>query len=194
MSVEIETKQKPASGETKSAATINAYLNGMVEAMGKKSTTFGAKRAANAYMKDNPLNVSDKEAALKAMDKLEADYSEKAKQASKGKNRAIAFGAAAVITSVASIAATYIEPTMALAMLGGSALLAAEAHTSGQSSPISKEEYIQAKHAFFALKKMQKTLNPGPSYKDEVRALYASGLGNPGGMITALNLKRDGGR
>lgn len=155
MSVGIETKHQ-ASHDGMTKVAINAYLNGMVEAMGKKSTSFGAKRAAKAYMTENPLNVSDKKAALNALDTLEAEYSEKTKAANKGKKRTILMGAAAAVTCVASLAATQIEPTMALAMLGGSALLAAETATGGKPSPVSKEEYIQAKHALFALKKIEK--------------------------------------
>ena len=41
---------------------------------------------------------------------------------------------------------------------------------------------------------MKKALTPESTYKRDVQALYASGLGNPGGMITALNLKQNGGR
>lgn len=193
MSVEIETKQKTSSGGS-NIATINSYLNGVIGVMGKKSTMFGANRAAKAYMKENPLQVDDREGALKAIGRLEEIYSEKTTDVEKGKKRTFLLGASAAVTCVVSLAATQIEPTLALAMLGGTALLAAETAVGGKTSSVSKEEYIQAKHALFALKKLQKTLNPGPSYRDEVRALYASGLGNPGGMITALNLKRDGGR
>ncbi|MBP3402544.1 MAG: hypothetical protein J6L82_01380 [Alphaproteobacteria bacterium] len=53
--------------------------------------------------------------------------------------------------------------------------------------------YTEIKHSQIALKKLKNALDPKPSYKDEVRALYASGLGNPGGMITALNLKKQNG-
>ena len=56
------------------------------------------------------------------------------------------------------------------------------------------EKYGEAKRALFALKKMKKALKPESTYKRDVQALYASGLGNPGGMITALNLKQKGGR
>ena len=71
--------------------------------------------------------------------------------------------------------------------------------TEDKPEKIAKEEwnvqkYGDVKRALFALKKMKKALTPESTYKRDVQALYASGLGNPGGMITALNLKQKGGR
>ena len=95
------------------------------------------------------------------------------------------------------------EPATVAAMSAGAAVLfsgvakVAAQGTEEKPDKVAKEEwdvqkYGDVKRALFALKKMKKALAPESTYKKEVQALYASGLGNPGGMITALNLKQGG--
>lgn len=197
MSMGIELKEGLTLNEITTIAKVGLYLGGMVEVMGKKSTSFGANRAANAYMKENPLTVSDKKMALKTIDGLTADY-EKRAEAGKPKlgkeaKKALALGAAAVVAGV--MASSGIEPALAsvsLTLAAGAMFTGAHAVTNKEKPAVSKEEYANIKHTLVALNKMRNALDPKPSYRDEVRALYASGLGNPGGMITALKLKREG--
>lgn len=54
------------------------------------------------------------------------------------------------------------------------------------------DDYIAVKHSQLALKQLKKAIKKeqGRSYKQQVQQLFASGLGNPGGMITPLALRQ----
>lgn len=54
------------------------------------------------------------------------------------------------------------------------------------------DDYIAVKHSQLALKQLKKAIQKeqGTSYKQQVQQLFASGLGNPGGMITPLALQQ----
>ncbi len=56
------------------------------------------------------------------------------------------------------------------------------------------DDYITVKHSQLALKQLKKEIEKeqGNSYGRQVQNLFASGLGNPGGMITPLALKNKG--
>ena len=54
------------------------------------------------------------------------------------------------------------------------------------------DDYIAVKHSQLALKQLKKAIQKeqGTSYKQQVQQLFASGLGNPDGMITPLALQQ----
>ena len=175
-------------------------------------------KVADDFMQKYPLRVDNKANALKTVESLEKMYVDAVKktplktkiQAAFGMKApenafksACVLGAAAVVAGVA--AAHGADPAVVGALSVGMTALAAVVGkaasdgTEDKPEKIAKEEwnvqkYGDVKRALFALKKMKKALTPESTYKRDVQALYASGLGNPGGMITALNLKQNGGR
>ena len=175
-------------------------------------------KVADDFMQKYPLRVDNKANALKTVESLEKMYVDAVKktplktkiQAAFGMKApenafkaACVLGAAAVVAGVA--AAHGADPAVVGALSVGVTALSAVVgkvaadETEDKPEKIAKEEwnvqkYGDVKRALFALKKMKKALTPESTYKRDVQALYASGLGNPGGMITALNLKQNGGR
>ena len=175
-------------------------------------------KVVDDFMQKYPLRVDNKANALKTVESLEKMYVDAVKktplktkiQAAFGMKApenafkaACVLGAAAVVAGVA--AAHGADPAVVGALSVGVTALAAVVGkaaadgTEDKPEKIAKEEwnvqkYGDVKRALFALKKMKKALAPESTYKRDVQALYASGLGNPGGMITALNLKQNGGR
>ena len=175
-------------------------------------------KVVDDFMQKYPLRVDNKANALKTVESLEKMYVDAVKktplktkiQAAFGMKApenafkaACVLGAAAVVAGVA--AAHGADPAVVGALSVGVTALAAVVGkaaadgTEDKPEKIAKEEwnvqkYGDVKRALFALKKMKKALTPESTYKRDVQALYASGLGNPGGMITALNLKQNGGR
>ncbi len=175
-------------------------------------------KVVDDFMQKYPLRVDNKANALKTVESLEKMYVDAVKktplktkiQAAFGMKApenafkaACVLGAAAVVAGVA--AAHGADPAVVGALSVGVTALAAVVgkvaadETEDKPEKIAKEEwnvqkYGDVKRALFALKKMKKALTPESTYKRDVQALYASGLGNPGGMITALNLKQNGGR
>ena len=192
MALVIESKQGISFTDIQAATKVGLYLAGAVEVMGKTSSKREAARAADKYLADHPVKNTDKQAALKIIGNMEkelsgqakaADFKTKAQYALGGKEaaKAVMLGAASVVTGV--MAAQGVDP------IAGYAL--SEEAKKDKSEAL--KAYTEIKHSQIALKKLKNALDPKPSYKDEVRALYASGLGNPGGMITALNLKKQNG-
>ena len=175
-------------------------------------------KVVDDFMQKYPLRVDNKANALKTVESLEKMYVDAVKQTPLKTKIQAAFGmkapenafkaacvlgAAAVVAGVA--AAHGADPAVVGALSVGVTALsavvgkAAADGTEDKPEKIAKEEwnvqkYGDVKRALFALKKMKKALTPESTYKRDVQALYASGLGNPGGMITALNLKQNGGR
>lgn len=205
MALIIESKKGISLSDIQAATKVGLYLAGAVEAMGKTSSKREASKAADKYLADHPLKTTDKEATLKVIDNLEKNYKAEAKSADlktkiqyalggKEATKALMLGAASVVSGV--MAAKGADPMGAVSlMLMAGAMGSAEAALLGKDEKSEKlKAYTEVKHAQLALKKLKKSLDPKPSYKDEVRALYASGLGNPGGMVTALNLKKNNGR
>ena len=174
-------------------------------------------KVVDDFMQKYPLRVDNKANALKTVESLEKMYVDAVKktplktkiQAAFGIKApenafkaACVLGAAAVVAGVA--AAHGADPAVVGALSVGvtafSAVVGKVAADETEDRPekIAKEEwdvqkYGDVKRALFALKKMKKALTPESTYKRDVQALYASGLGNPGGMITALNLKKQNG-
>lgn len=190
---------------------VGMYLNGLMQQVDGVPKQH-RDSVADAYLADHPMDFADKNKAkaVEEVENLQEFYGNEVKNASlktkmqaafghKGAEvaRAVALGAAAVVGGV--MAAQGIEPMAAptVVLAAGALCTGANAVTMPKASEQEAsdvEKYGDAKRALYALKKMKKALAPESSYKKEVQALYASGLGNPGGMITALNLKQNGGR
>ena len=205
MALIIESKKGISLSDIQAATKVGLYLAGAVEAMGKTSSKREASKAADKYLADHPLKTTDKEATLKVVDNLEKNYKAEAKSADlktkiqyalggREATKAVMLGAASVVSGVMAAKGADTMGAVSLMLMAG-AMGSAEAALLGKDEKSEKlKAYTEVKHTQLALKKLKKSLDPKPSYKDEVRALYASGLGNPGGMVTALNLKKNNGR
>ena len=206
MALVIESKQGISFTDIQAATKVGLYLASAVEVMGKTSSKREAARAADKYLADHPVKNTDKQAALKIIGNMEkelsgqakaADFKTKAQYALGGKEtaKAVMLGAASVVTGV--MAAQGVDPMAAVSFTLFAGAVSTAGYALSEEAKKDKSEalkaYTEIKHSQIALKKLKNALDPKPSYKDEVRALYASGLGNPGGMITALNLKKQNG-
>lgn len=207
MSLIIVAKNDKRMQNAATKLTVCMYLNKLMKQVDGVPKRY-RDEVAEVYMEDHPMNFGDKAKAVKEIENLQEFYGKEVKNTSlktkmqaafghKGAEvaRAVALGAAAVVGGV--MAAQGIEPMAAptLVLAAGALCTGANAATMPKASAKESsdvEKYGDAKRALFALKKMKKALAPESTYKKEVQALYASGLGNPGGMITALNLKQGG--
>ncbi len=207
MSLIIVAKNDKRMQNAATKLTVGMYLNGLMKQVDGVPKRY-RDEVAEVYMEDHPMNFGDKAKAVEEIENLQEFYGKEVKNTSlktkmqaafghKGAEvaRAVALGAAAVVGGV--MAAQGIEPMAAptLVLAAGALCTGANAATMPKASAKESsdvEKYGDAKRALFALKKMKKALAPESTYKKEVQALYASGLGNPGGMITALNLKQGG--
>lgn len=207
MSLIIVAKNDKRMQNAATKLTVGMYLNGLMKQVDGVPKRY-RDEVAEVYMEDHPMNFGDKAKAVEEIENLQEFYGKEVKNTSlktkmqaafghKGAEvaRAVALGAAAVVGGV--MAAQGIEPMAAptLVLAAGALCTGAHAATMPKASEQEKsdvEKYGDAKRALYALKKMKKALAPESTYKKEVQALYASGLGNPGGMITALNLKQGG--
>lgn len=209
MSLIIVAKNDKRMQDAATKLKVGMYLNGLMKQVDGVPKQY-RDEVAEVYMEDHPMNFGNKAKAVEEIENLQEFYGKEAKNTSlktkmqaafghKGAEvaRAVALGAAAVVGGV--MAAQGIEPMAAptLVLAAGALCTGANAATMPKASEKEAsdvEKYGDAKRALYALKKMKKVLAPESKYKKEVQALYASGLGNPGGMITALNLKQKGGR
>lgn len=207
MSLIIVAKNDKRMQNAATKLKVGMYLNGLMKQVDGVPKRY-RDEVAEVYMEDHPMNFGDKAKAVEEIENLQEFYGKEVKNTSlktkmqaafghKGAEvaRAVALGAAAVVGGV--MAAQGIEPMAAptLVLAAGALCTGANAATMPKASAKESsdvEKYGDAKRALFALKKMKKALAPESTYKKEVQALYASGLGNPGGMITALNLKQGG--
>ncbi|MBS6473265.1 MAG: hypothetical protein KH347_03335 [Acetobacter sp.] len=212
MSLIIVAKNDKRMEDAATKLTVGMYLNKLmkqVDGVPKRHRD----EVADVYMADHPMEFSEKNKAkaVEEVENLQEFYGKEAKSASlktkmqaafgyRGSEvaRAVALGAAAVVCGVMAKHGgidMMAAPTLVLA--AGASCTVANAQAMPEATDKEKSDvkkYADAKRALFALKKMKKALAPESTYKKEVQALYASGLGNPGGMITALNLKQKGGR
>lgn len=211
MSLIIVAKNDKRMQDAATKLKVGMYLNGLMNQVDGVPKQY-RDEVAEVYMEDHPMNFGEKNKAkaVEEIENLQEFYGKEVKNTSlktkmqaafghKGAEiaRAVALGAAAVVGGV--MAAQGIEPMAAptVVLAAGALCTGAHAATMPKASEQEKsdvEKYGDAKRALYALKKMKKVLAPESKYKKEVQALYASGLGNPGGMITALNLKQKSGR
>ena len=207
MSLIIVAKNDKRMQNAATKLKVGMYLNKLMKQVDGIPKRY-RDEVAEVYMEDHPMNFGDKAKAVEEIENLQEFYGKEVKNTSlktkmqaafghKGAEvaRAVALGAAAVVGGV--MAAQGIEPMAAptLVLAAGALCTGVNAATMPKASAKESsdvEKYGDAKRALFALKKMKKALAPESTYKKEVQALYASGLGNPGGMITALNLKQGG--
>ena len=207
MSLIIVAKNDKRMQNAATKLKVGMYLNKLMKQVDGIPKRY-RDEVAEVYMEDHPMNFGDKAKAVEEIENLQEFYGKEVKNTSlktkmqaafghKGAEvaRAVALGAAAVVGGV--MAAQGIEPMAAptLVLAAGALCTGANAATMPKASAKESsdvEKYGDAKRALYALKKMKKALAPESTYKKEVQALYASGLGNPGGMITALNLKQGG--
>ncbi len=215
MAIELSKSTRSEKADTKTTLQVYMYL-GALDCFTNGVSKREREKVADDFMREHPLRVDNKADALKTVESLEKQYAAIAKETplktkvqaefgmkapEKAFKAACVLGASAVLAGVA--AGLGYEPATVAAMSAGAAVLfsgvakVAAQGTEEKPDKVAKEEwdvqkYGDVKRALFALKKMKKALAPESTYKKEVQALYASGLGNPGGMITALNLKQGG--
>lgn len=215
MSMFIESEKGITMGELDTAMRLGVYLSGAVEAMGSAKSNSDAEKLMDQYMAKKQkagtdLKAPSKSAAKKILDRMEennnkeiADTPLKTKlkymyETNKDMSKAIICGAAAVVTGV--MASQGMDAMASVSVLAGAGFVSCFGYgISGvgqdQEAPVKTKsdlaEYAELKHTQIALRKMKEKLfgKEKSSYKDEVKNLMASGLGNPGGFVTALNLK-----
>lgn len=206
MALIIESKEGITLADFQAATKVGMYLAGAVEAMGRTSSKREAARAADKYLAEHPVENTDKRATLKVIGNMEKNLSDQAKSAGlKTKVQyalggqdavdAVMLGAASVVTGVMAAKGIETMPALSFVLFAGALSMGGQALSEEAKKDKSEalKAYTEIKHSQIALKKLKNSLEPKTPYKDEVRALYASGLGNPGGMITPLNLKKQNG-
>lgn len=188
MSLKLDLSRGMTADQINTIGAVGAYLGGMLQVMGEASSERKAARAADTYIKENPLNVADKKAAIEVVDNMTADYREKADTSTAGlgdrAKRALMFGAMTVVAG--AILGGNMDPAAALTLSAsmGAVLAGSDYALNGNHKKISKEEYAQIKHTLVALNKMRKALDPNNEFK-ESRAADSSALRFPAGMIAA---------
>ena len=193
MSMKIDLSTGMTADQANTIGTIGAYLGGMLQVMGEAPSRRKAERAADAYIKENPLNLPDKKTAIKVVDNMTADYQEKADTSTAGLSdrakRALMFGAMTVVAG--AVLSKSVDPTAALTLSAsmGAILAGSDYALNGNHKKVSKEEYTEIKHSLVALNKMRKALDPNNEFKESL-ASKSSALRFPAGMI----MSKDGGR
>lgn len=215
MSMFIESNKGFTMSEIDTAMRLGVYLSGAVEAMGTAKSDSEAKKLMDQYMErkskeGRDLKAPSKEAAKTILANMEKDTKQKIAETpaktklkymyetNKDMTKAIVCGAVAVVSGV--MASQGMDAMASVAVLTGAAAFSCGAYgVSGigqdQEAPVKTKgdlkDYAELKHTQIALHKMKEKLfgKEKSSYKDEVKGLMASGLGNPGGFVTALNLK-----
>ena len=204
MSLALSSKKGVLFEDIQMATKIAVYLGDFSEFLGGVSRK-EQNAAANAYMKANPLKTNNNAKALELVGKLETEYKNETKAASLKTRLRHRFGekrSAEIVKLTALGAACAVGGVLAANGMGAASVpvlfaglvATADNREMSDKAKADVETYGNAKRALFALKKMKKALMPESEYKKDVQSLYASGLGNPGGMITALHLKQKGGR
>lgn len=193
MSLTIDNHQKTTGLDAKTAEVVAAYVNGLYYA------TNGVPRdlrdaAADAYMKDNPLKVDDKAAAVKEIDALTRECEDETKSASWRTKLQYEYGRKGErIAKLAMLgAATAVGSVLAangMPLASSSVLFAGLVAIQGGNTPTDREKadierYGVIKHGQFVLKKMKRALTSEDD-KENASAVKRK---------TVLNLKRNGGR
>lgn len=204
MSLALNLKKGVLFEDVRMTTKIAVYLGDFSEFLGNVPRK-EQNAAANAYIKANPLKTDNNAKTLEVLDNMEAGYKNEAKAASWKTKLRHRFGEdnAAKITKVAALGAACVVggvlaangmSAVSVPVLFAGLVATADDRKMSDKAKADVETYGNAKRALFALKKLKKALTPESEYKKDVQALYASGLGNPGGMITALRLKQKNGR
>lgn len=208
---------KPMKPET--AALLNKYIKGAVTEIGFVRRSEAEEKGlgyAEAFVKDGKAkgltsaDIKQKEKEVKAGLKNygmreKINYAANLRAMEEHPLMPLAKGAATVVgvaaVTLAAAAEGDVASAAAAAGIGtGVAIAAACVYFAGvpKSEMQAKkvEEYTELKHAQLALKQLKNIVRGAEkaagreAYKEEVRQLYASGLGNPGGMITPVTFAK----
>ncbi|MCQ2914877.1 MAG: hypothetical protein MJ247_06760 [Alphaproteobacteria bacterium] len=203
MSMGIEFKNGVSMAQIDTGVKLGVYLSGAIEAMSNASSLKEAEKLCDKYMERKPLKSVDKKTAVQMIDHMEKETKKdikatplktKVMSALNGSDgvKAVALGLATVVAGTA--AANGVDCAASIAALTFAGTLSCGGYAAFGLSDKTKEmkDYAELKHTQIALKKIKQQVvgKEKSSYKDEVRNLMASGLGNPGGFITALKLNQ----
>ncbi|MBO4643161.1 MAG: hypothetical protein J5716_00965 [Alphaproteobacteria bacterium] len=195
MSMKLDLSQGMTADQINTIGTIGAYLGGMLQVMGETSSGRKAARAADAYIKENPLKLPDQKMAIEVVDNMTADTQKEFMQSTAGLSdrakRALMFGAMTVIAG--AMLSKTLDPAAALTLSTsmGAVLAGSDYALNGNHKKVSKEEYRQMKHALVALNKMRKALDPKNEFKESL-ASNSSTMRFPAGMMVAMDMKNGG--
>ncbi len=167
MSLTIDNRPETARANADAMEKVTAYLNGLYYATNGVPVD-RRDAAADAYMKNSPLDVADKAAAVKQIDNLTRECENDAKSVSwrtkmnsrfgkRGKEivKLATLGAASVVGGVLAVNGM----TAASVAVLGAGLVAVQGErglTAKEKADV--EQYGAIKHGLFALKKMRRAL------------------------------------
>lgn len=191
MSLTIDNRPETAHANADAMEKVTAYLNGLYYATNGVPVD-RRDAAADAYMKNSPLDVADKAAAVKQIDNLTRECENDAKSVSwrtkmnsrfgkRGKEivKLATLGAASVIGGVLAVNGM----TAASVAVLGAGLVAVQGErglTAKEKADV--EQYGAIKHGLFALKKMRRALTGESDGKGNASAAERN---------AALRLKRN---
>lgn len=191
MSLTIDNRPETARANADAMEKVTAYLNGLYYATNGVPVD-RRDAAADAYMKNSPLDVADKAAAVKQIDNLTRECENDAKSVSwrtkmnsrfgkRGKEivKLATLGAASVIGGVLAVNGM----TAASVAVLGAGLVAVQGErglTAKEKADV--EQYGAIKHGLFALKKMRRALTGESDGKGNASAAERN---------AALRLKRN---
>ncbi len=191
MSLTIDNRPETARANADAMEKVTAYLNGLYYATNGVPVD-RRDAAADAYMKNSPLDVADKAAAVKQIDNLTRECENDAKSVSwrtkmnsrfgkRGKEivKLATLGAASVVGGVLAVNGM----TAASVAVLGAGLVAVQGErglTAKEKADV--EQYGAIKHGLFALKKMRRALTGESDGKGNASAAERN---------AALRLKRN---
>ena len=191
MSMNIDNRPETARANADAMEKVTAYLNGLYYATNGVPVD-RRDAAADAYMKNSPLDVADKAAAVKQIDNLTRECENDAKSVSwrtkmnsrfgkRGKEivKLATLGAASVVGGVLAVNGM----TAASVAVLGAGLVAVQGErglTAKEKADV--EQYGAIKHGLFALKKMRRALTGESDGKGNASAAERN---------AALRLKRN---
>ena len=191
MALALSSKKDILFDDIRTATALAAYLGDMSDSL--KGVSGKQREAeANAFVRDNKLNVDNTVKAAELAGKLEADYKREIKAASlKTKmnhrfgedaakiRKVIALGAACAVGGV--LAANGMGAASVPVLFAGLVATADDRKMSDKDKA-AVEKYGEAKRALFALKKIKKALSA------------ESKAQTPANILAARKIKRDAGR
>lgn len=191
MSLIIDNRPETARANANTMKKVTEYLNGLYNAtIGVPTDRRDA--AADAYMKNSPLDVADKAAAVKQIDNLTRECESDAKSVSwrtkmntrfgkKGKEivKLATLGAASVVGGV--LAANGMTAVSIPVLCAGLVATQGEKDLTAKEKA-NVEQYGAIKHGLFTLKKMRRALTAESDGKNNVSTPE---------LNAALRLKRD---
>lgn len=219
MGISFKLFSEPKPMDAKTAALLNKYIKGAVEEIGFVRRSEAEKKSAGyaaAFVKDGKAegltsaDIRQKEKEVRAglknygiKEKINYAANLRATEENPllplAKGTACAIGVAVVAMACAAegdIAATVAAAGIGLTAGAGVAAVYFAGAPTSEAQEKKIEEYTELKHAQLALKQLKSIVRDAEksagreAYKQEVRQLFASGLGNPGGMITPVTFAK----